>query len=146
MSRNWSAAVSWADGTSWSDAEATQRVYEYTVEPTTIQHLPDHALLLVMPTIGGPSLAPVECDPAIITLPRVSVASFRRSGPGGRTESSRHLAPGTWHPAAGASDEAAPAITGGAPRPQWPRAGWQPSQDEPDPVRFSWPPRQPGSR
>ncbi len=33
MSRNWSAATSWADGSNWSNAESTQRVYEYAVEP-----------------------------------------------------------------------------------------------------------------
>jgi hypothetical protein len=69
--RNWSTATSWAHQTNWSDAETKQRVYEYTVEPTVIQNLPDHALLL---TTGAPGIAvtPVECDPAIITLPRVS--------------------------------------------------------------------------
>ena len=63
---------SWADGTSWSDAAATQRVYEYTVEPSVLQHLPDHALLLAAPGQAGPDLRAVECDPAIVTLPGVS--------------------------------------------------------------------------
>lgn len=73
VSRDWSVARSWAEGTNWSDAGTTQRVYEYTVEPTVLQHLPDHALLLVTTRLGGqPSLQAVECDPAIITLPRVS--------------------------------------------------------------------------
>jgi hypothetical protein len=34
--------------------------------------MPEHALLLVTRGPGGPALQPVECDPAIITLPRVS--------------------------------------------------------------------------
>jgi hypothetical protein len=72
-SRNWSAAYSYAEGTNWSDADTSQRVYEYVVEPVTLQHLPDHALLLVESAPGGGrSLTPVECDPAIITLERVT--------------------------------------------------------------------------
>ncbi|TMQ90194.1 hypothetical protein ETD83_36480, partial [Actinomadura soli] len=71
-SRNWSAAYAYAAGTNWSDADTTQRVYEYAVEPVTLQHLPDHALLLVESAPGGRrSLTPVECDPSIITLDRV---------------------------------------------------------------------------
>lgn len=50
----------------------TQRVYEYAVEPTVLQSLPDHALLLMNRGTAGSDLQPVECDPAIVTLPRVS--------------------------------------------------------------------------
>jgi len=71
-SRNWSTAQSRADGTSWSDAAATQRVYEYTVEPAVLQHLPDQALLLARRGPDGPHLQAVECDPAIATLPGVT--------------------------------------------------------------------------
>ncbi|TDC79630.1 PspC domain-containing protein [Actinomadura sp. 7K507] len=72
-SRNWSAAYSYAEGTNWSDADTTQRVYEYVVEPVTLQHLPDHALLMVVSAPGGGrTITPVECDPAIITLDRVT--------------------------------------------------------------------------
>ena len=74
VSRNWSTARSWAESTNWSNAEASQRVYEYTVEPTVLQNLPDQALLLVTRGSGGPVLTSVECDPAIVTLPRVSSA------------------------------------------------------------------------
>ena len=74
ISRTWSTALSWAEGTNWSNAAASQRVYEYAVEPTVLQNLPDQALLLVTRGSGGPVLQPVECDPAIITLPRVSTA------------------------------------------------------------------------
>jgi hypothetical protein len=49
-------------------------VYEYAVEPTTLQHLPDYAMLLVSSRPGGGHwLAPVECNPEIVTLPRVSM-------------------------------------------------------------------------
>ncbi|MFG2088202.1 MULTISPECIES: hypothetical protein [unclassified Spirillospora] len=72
-SRNWSAAYSFAEGTNWSDADTTQRVYEYAVEPVSLQHLPDHALLVVVSAPGGGrTVTPVECDPAIITLDRVT--------------------------------------------------------------------------
>ncbi|WP_395104284.1 hypothetical protein [Actinomadura sp. SCN-SB] len=73
-SRNWSATYSYAEGTNWSDTDSTQRVYEYVIEPVTLQHLPDHALLLVESAPGGGRvLTPVECDPAIVTLDRVSL-------------------------------------------------------------------------
>jgi hypothetical protein len=74
VSRNWSTARSWAESTNWSNAAASQRVYEYTVEPAVLQNLPDQALLLVTRGSGGPVLTSVECDPAIVTLPRVSAA------------------------------------------------------------------------
>jgi hypothetical protein len=73
VSRNWSSAYAYAAGTNWSDADTTQRVYEYAVEPVTLQHLPDHALLLIESRPeGGRKLTPVECDPAIVTLERVT--------------------------------------------------------------------------
>jgi len=72
VSRNWSTARSWAESTNWSNATASQRVYEYSVEPAVLQNLPDQALLLVTRGSGGPVLTSVECDPAIVTLPRVS--------------------------------------------------------------------------
>jgi hypothetical protein len=74
VSRNWSTARSWAESTNWSNAAASQRVYEYAVEPAVLQNLPDQALLLVTRGSGGPVLTSVECDPAIVTLPRVSNA------------------------------------------------------------------------
>ena len=74
VSRNWSTARSWAESTNWSNAAASQRVYEYAVEPPVLQNLPDQALLLVTRGSGGPVLTSVECDPAIVTLPRVSSA------------------------------------------------------------------------
>ncbi len=88
VARNWSTARSWAESTNWSNAAASQRVYEYAVEPTVLQNLPDQALLLVTRGSGGPVLRSVECDPAIVTLPRVSVtplpdpAGVQAAGPG----------------------------------------------------------------
>ena len=77
-SRNWSVAQSWATGTNWSTATAAQRVYEFTVEPSVLQHLPDHALLLTASGRSGPDLCAVECDPAIVTLPGVSTRPLPR--------------------------------------------------------------------
>jgi len=72
-SRTWSTAYSHALGSNWSDAASAQRVYEYAIEPTTLQHLPDYAMLLVTAGPGGqPQFAAVECNPEIVTLPRVS--------------------------------------------------------------------------
>jgi hypothetical protein len=70
-SYSYGAEQSEADGSSWSDAASTARVYEYAVEPAVLQDLPDNALLLTArPT--GTNLQPVECHPAIIALPHVS--------------------------------------------------------------------------
>ncbi|TDD23770.1 hypothetical protein E1287_38720, partial [Actinomadura sp. KC06] len=81
-SRNWSAAYAYAQGTNWSDADTTQRVYEYAVEPVTLQHLPDHALLLVESAPGGGrTLTAVECDPSIITLDRVTTGPLPEPPP-----------------------------------------------------------------
>jgi len=52
------------------------------VEPTTLQHLPDYAMLLVTSRPGGGHvLAPVECNPEIVTLPRVSTDPLPVVGP-----------------------------------------------------------------
>ena len=80
VARNWSTARSWAESTNWSNAAASQRVYEYAVEPAVLQNLPDQALLLVTRGSGGPVLTSVECDPAIVTLPRVSARPAARPG------------------------------------------------------------------
>ncbi|GAA3232826.1 hypothetical protein ACFO1B_21240 [Dactylosporangium siamense] len=70
---NWSQTVTNAEGTTWSDAASAQRVYEYTVEPRVLQDLPDYAMLLVKSHDRGSTLQAVECDPAIVTLPRLSM-------------------------------------------------------------------------
>jgi len=56
VTRSWSTTSSRAQGTNWSDATSLQRVYEYTVEPRTLQDLPDYAMLLVESSAGGPVL------------------------------------------------------------------------------------------
>ena len=80
-SRNWSTSWSQADGTNWSDAETRQRVYEYAVEPSALQNLPDYALLLADRSGSTLRLRAIECDPAIITLPGASTAPLPPPGP-----------------------------------------------------------------
>jgi hypothetical protein len=72
-SRSYSYGVeeSESDGTSWNNATDTSRVYEYAVEPTVLQALPDNALLLINRNASG-SLLSIECDPTIVSLPSVS--------------------------------------------------------------------------
>lgn len=86
-SRNYGHSIeqSESDGTNWSDATSAARVYEYTVEPAVLQRLPDNALLLTTRP-AGTGLQPVECHPAIVTLPNVSTtplapAPFKIKGP-----------------------------------------------------------------
>jgi hypothetical protein len=64
-----------SDGINWNDATSTSRVYEYAVEPAVLQTLPGNALLLVNRTASS-GLRSVECDPAIVTLPDVSISPF----------------------------------------------------------------------
>jgi hypothetical protein len=66
----WSESDTESDGTNWSDATNTERVYEFAVEPTVLQNLPGNALLL--PARGTQDVLAVECDPRIITLPGAS--------------------------------------------------------------------------
>jgi hypothetical protein len=73
VSRNWSQTVRNAEGSNWSDAASAQRVYEYAVEPRVLQDLPDYALLLVKGHGKGSVLQPVECNPEIVMLPRVTM-------------------------------------------------------------------------
>jgi hypothetical protein len=73
-SRNWSQTWSAAGGTNWSEASARQRAYEYRVEPSALQDLPEYALLLADRSAGSLRLRAAECDPGIISLPGVSTA------------------------------------------------------------------------
>lgn len=72
--RNWSQTESVAQGTNWSDAQAAQRVYEYTLEPRVLQDLPEYAMILVKGEGRGSVVQAVEVNPGIVTLSRVSMA------------------------------------------------------------------------
>jgi hypothetical protein len=64
----------------WSEAETRRRGYEYAVEPTALQNLPDCALLLADRSGGVLRLRAVECDPAISALPGASTAPLPPPG------------------------------------------------------------------
>ena len=64
-SRTWGTSWSEADGTSWGDSAGRQRVYEFAVEPTVLQGLPDHPLLVAGPSGQAAPPRVVECDPEI---------------------------------------------------------------------------------
>jgi len=110
-SKSYGTEQSGSDGQNWSDATSTARVYEYAVEPAVLQNLPDNALLLAARP-AGTSPQPIECHPAIITLPHVSAAPLSPPpGHAGRPQ----IAPRTG-------------------RPRWP----QPLI--PEPAQTPWPP------
>lgn len=71
VGRSWGTTRSLAEGTNWTLATSASRVYEYALEPTVLQRLPDYLLLLVNHAPHGLSLTPVETNPDIVTLPRV---------------------------------------------------------------------------
>lgn len=138
VSRNWSTALSWATGTNWSDTATTQRVYEYAVEPTVLQSLPDHALLLMHRSPTGPGLQLVECDPAIVTLPRVSTTPLT---PVPAHAEIPAAAPAAW-PAWTGQPAEQPAHVPQSPLPPPARSQWRHASAPP---RHQAPPPSPGS-
>jgi hypothetical protein len=131
-SRNYgfTAEQSESAGTSWSDAASTQRVYEYTVEPAVLQNLPDNALLLTNRT-GSTGLQPVECHPATVTLPNVSIAPFTPR-PGRRQPDP---------PPPMAATQTRPEIAPRTRQPQWPLSPVDPGTQSVWPPRRQHPPR-----
>jgi hypothetical protein len=122
-SRNWSMSWSQADGTNWSEAATRQRVYEYAVEPTALQNLPDYALLLADRSGSTVQLRAVECDPSIITLPGASTAPLPPPGSLAHT--------GVPHGVMNTVNPPGPAID----PPGQHTTGWQePPAEEPDPA------------
>jgi hypothetical protein len=84
--RSWGDTRSYAEGANWHYAESAQRVYEYVVEPTALQNLPDYALLVVQPgqvvepasdqLTGRSRVLVADCNPDIVSLPRVLTEPF----------------------------------------------------------------------
>jgi hypothetical protein len=143
VSRNWSVAQSWAQGSNWSDAQTRQRVYEYAVEPTVLQSLPDHALLLVTRAAAGPDLRAVECDPTIITLPRVSTEPLKPAAVSVPASVPSGVAAGGEHPAEqtaqiGAAEPAMPGWPGLGGRDHEERPAYLPPDELPPPSREQW--------
>nr|WTB12085.1 hypothetical protein OG546_49875 [Streptomyces antimycoticus] len=73
--RSWqdTVNVSLADNTGHSTTQA--RVYEFTVEPTTIQALPTTAFVLVESGSAGRRIVLGDCNPGIVLLGRVAAPS-----------------------------------------------------------------------
>jgi hypothetical protein len=72
-SRAWGETRSRATGTSTSESPGQQRVYEFAIEPTTLQTLPETAVLFVDHEVReGPRARLGDCNPDIVTLPNVS--------------------------------------------------------------------------
>jgi hypothetical protein len=101
---------SMSQGTNWSHARTTERVYEYTVEPTVLQSLPDNALLLINRT-ASTSLQPVDCHPGIVTVPSLTTSPHQpppvQDQPGA-------------HPAQAVPPASQPALTPPRTQPRWP--------------------------
>jgi hypothetical protein len=112
------------DGTSWGGTQTRQRVYQYAVEPTALQNLPEYALLLADRTGGTLTTRAVECDPAIVTFPGASITPLPPPGSTAYDDSG----PPVMHdaPPAGPSIPAPPQYT----------AGWQaPPAERPEPAQ-----------
>jgi hypothetical protein len=121
--RGWGTEYSESEGTSWSEADTVQRVYEYAVEPAVLQDLPDNALLLIRRGSTGSQLQPVECDPAILTLPDVTLTPLDRQPAAVRPAPAQPPPQPGW-----------PQLAPRQHQPRWP----QPPDSQPQPA---WPPR-----
>ena len=126
-SEEWSQSDAESEGANWSNAQNTQRVYEYAVEPAVLQNLPGNALLLPARSTASPGILTVECDPQIITLPGASADLGLPDDPG----NVRPVAhPGGW-----------PEIAPQGQQPAWPLR-----QDSPADSLPAWPPQRPAPR
>ncbi len=80
QSTTWSTAHSVQDSTNWSEAESltqgeTQaRVYEFEVEPTTIQRLPETAFILVNPGGQGRRALLGDCNPRLVGVDKLATS------------------------------------------------------------------------
>ncbi|MCM3885407.1 hypothetical protein [Frankia sp. R82] len=71
-SRTWQRTVNTSVSDSTTDGETSARVYEFLVEPTTVQTLPTTAFLLINAVDGPERVAMGDCNPGTVLLPRVS--------------------------------------------------------------------------
>jgi hypothetical protein len=131
-SQNWSQSWPGSDGRSWGDTQTRQRVYEYAVEPTALQNLPEYALLLADRSGGTLTTRAVECDPVIITFPGASTTPLPPPG-----SIAYDSGPPVMHdgPPAGPSIPAPPQYTAGWQEPpaEAPEPGQSPEEQPPTP-------------
>jgi len=73
--RSWGTTQSVAASMTRTEGSTTSRVYEYAVEPTTLQALPEWAVVLVEldRNRGGRVLKAGDCNPDLLSLDRVSL-------------------------------------------------------------------------
>ncbi|MCL9761480.1 hypothetical protein [Frankia sp. AiPa1] len=71
-SQTWQRTVNSSLSDSTTDGETSARVYEFLVEPTTVQTLPATAFLLVNAVNGPQRVVLGDCNPGTVLLPRVS--------------------------------------------------------------------------
>jgi hypothetical protein len=89
QTRNWGQSYQYSEQSGWSYQTSEQRVYEYRVEPRALQDLPDYALLVVESGRHGPVLRAIECNPDILSLPRVSLQTLPEREVEARVESTQ---------------------------------------------------------
>ncbi|CAL9460068.1 hypothetical protein SUDANB95_02604 [Actinosynnema sp. ALI-1.44] len=74
LARNWSTTVTETTTESVNHGSTRQRVYEFAVEPTTIQSLPTTAFVLVENPPSGRRVVVGDCNPGITLLERVALS------------------------------------------------------------------------
>jgi hypothetical protein len=72
VSRSFTTSESWSLADSYTDGQVDTRVYEFTVEPTTIQSLPPASFVLVDASDGQRAVVMGTCDPRITELDHVA--------------------------------------------------------------------------
>jgi hypothetical protein len=75
--RSWQETVNQSEADSTSRGQTQARVYEYAVEPTTIQGLPPTAFILVEVDRSGRRVVGGDCNPGIALLPRLAAMPRR---------------------------------------------------------------------
>jgi hypothetical protein len=70
--RSWQETANRSQAESTTTGETTSRVYEFAVEPTTIQSLPATAFILVESGGSGRRVALADCNPGTCLLDRVA--------------------------------------------------------------------------
>ncbi|QQQ80139.1 hypothetical protein IOD16_18175 [Saccharothrix sp. 6-C] len=77
---SWSYTANYSTAVNEGITTTTSRVYEFTVEPTKFQELPDTAFVLVEISPDGRHVVLGDCNPGITLLPRVAIDPRRRDG------------------------------------------------------------------
>ncbi|MEV4315312.1 hypothetical protein [Actinocrispum sp. NPDC049592] len=75
--RTWQETFSRSVADSTTDGRTYSRVYEFTVEPTTIQGLAPTAFILVQPTQAGRQVVAGDCNPGTVALDRADIDDRR---------------------------------------------------------------------